>query len=260
VRNQPIAEASEPDSYRHRLPLGLWMLSRKWITSHQLAQALKMQAEQREGRIGEWLIKIGAVTEEMVATGVAGQWGIAVIPAQDPTQEAKRTVPALLCDTFGCLPIRVAADRLLYLAVEQQVDHGLNRAIEHMSGLEVVPVVMAARGWHSARFSEFGGPHSRANGDGSSAARGRFFRSTSKDVAEAWVLSLLDEQPTRNVLVDSVGRFLWLRMERGRPQASPAAAAHGIAGSGPHDGSATWIEDCLLDRLGFRDASGPENR
>src|ERR1700739_4001994 len=52
--------AGEPGEFlihRHRVPLGLLLLSLGWITADQLQKALESQRAAKQGRIGDWLRK-----------------------------------------------------------------------------------------------------------------------------------------------------------------------------------------------------------
>ena len=65
--------------HRHRVPLGLLMMHQGWISSSQLRSALEAQRIAGTGRLGQWLVRQKAVTEEMVAKALGLQWSCPVL-------------------------------------------------------------------------------------------------------------------------------------------------------------------------------------
>jgi hypothetical protein len=124
--------------YRHRIPLGLLMLEKGWITSRQLREALEAQRQAESGKLGEWLIRQRATDESTVTRALGLQWSCPVLGIEscDPAALAP-LVPRLFLDAFGALPLRVPAGKLLYLGFEQRLDLVLALAIGRMNGLRV---------------------------------------------------------------------------------------------------------------------------
>lgn len=123
---------------RHRIPLGLLMLQHGWITHKQLRAGLDAQKQAGTGRIGNWLVQQGAVSEETVARALALQWSCPVVPARGHNAEGLSTVmPRLFVDAFGALPVRVGGSKILYLGFEDALDPVLALAIARMTGLHV---------------------------------------------------------------------------------------------------------------------------
>lgn len=185
------------------------MLSRKWITHEQLAFALARQRAAGEGRIGEWLVSTGAIEQDTVARAVAAQWGIPVLSVSHHSLDMVNLVPPLLMDAYDAIPVRVVANRILYLAVEQQVHQSLNRAIEKMTGFRVEPVILPASDYVMLCNSAVRAVSS------SGALPDRLFRARSvNNIADA-ILSLIDETSTFNVQIATVAQYVWVRLLRG---------------------------------------------
>ncbi len=220
VQQDPVVE-----SYQHRMPLGLWMLSHRWINEQQLGAALASQRQAGSGRLGEWLVAAGATDETRVARAVAAQWGIPLLQSDEQSRAAMGLLPRLLVEAFAVVPMRIAADRILYLAIDQKVDPCLNLAIEKMTGLRVEPVAMAGRAFRRARQELLDTPQ----------APGRLFRARSLRSLQETILALAGEQRTRNVSLVRVHEYFWVRLERW-PAASAMAASR----------LAVHIEDCIL--------------
>ena len=127
------------ESRGHRIPLGLLMLERGWITAAQLRIALTAQRSAGAGRIGEWLKNRCGVSEQMVTRALALQWRCPVLPMEGHNPESiSAFLPRLLVDAFGALPIRSAAGKLLYIGFEERLDPVLALAVERMTGLQVI--------------------------------------------------------------------------------------------------------------------------
>lgn len=124
--------------HRHRVPLGLLMMEKGWITAEQLKEALRGQRESGTGRIGEWLIGQKAVSEQQVTRALGLQWNCPVLSPDFHDAEAMTPLlPRLFVDAFGALPLRIAAGKLAYLGFEDRLDPVLAFAIERMTGLKV---------------------------------------------------------------------------------------------------------------------------
>jgi hypothetical protein len=129
-----------PDSgeHRHRVPLGLLMMERGWISREQLRRALQAQRTAGSGRIGYWLIRQNAATEETITRALALQWSCPVLGAE-PHQIAALApwIPRLIVDAFGVLPVRLVSAKVLYLGFVERLDLALALAVERMSGLRI---------------------------------------------------------------------------------------------------------------------------
>jgi len=132
------ARGGAVEVHRHRVPLGLAMLKQGWITSDDLRQALAAQRAAGGGRLGQWLVRTRAASEQMVTRALGLQWNCPVLPLNFHDAEALAPLlPRLFADAFGALPLRVAADRILYLGFESRLDPALALAVERMTGLRV---------------------------------------------------------------------------------------------------------------------------
>lgn len=201
------AETRLPHS--HRLPLGLLMLEKGWITNAQLRGALESQRKHGGGRLGSWLVRQHGVSESLVTRALALQWSCPVLAAQ--TAQLSRLaplVPRLFVDAFGAVPLKLAAGKVLYLGFEDRLDPVLALAIERMTGIRTECGVMAD--------SEFGPAHARM-------LRAQFppveLVEAANDEALVKVLTRAIEKarPAEAKLV-RVHEFFWLRMSRSSEQ------------------------------------------
>ena len=129
----------------HRIPLGLVLLEQGWITRDELRAAVEAQKAAGEGRLGTWLVRGQAVSEEQVTRALALQWSCPVLGLEFHRPEAVATLlPRVLVEALGALPLRVAAGRILYLGFEDRPDPVLAFALERVTGLRVESGVVAA--------------------------------------------------------------------------------------------------------------------
>jgi hypothetical protein len=122
-----------PPPVRHRIPLGLLMLSKGQLTNGQLRTGLDMQRE-HGGRIGQTLQRMGFVTEQQVTAALASQWACPVLsPVATTGSNCERKVPSRLLLRFQMLPVHFApATRILHVAFSEGVEYTVLHGIERM--------------------------------------------------------------------------------------------------------------------------------
>lgn len=141
-----------PGPHRHRIPLGLVMLSQGWITQAQLRRALDAQRSSGEGRIGEWLVRESSTSPAQVTRALAIQWSCPVLPIDGFTPSAMAlTMPRVFVEELGLLPLRVAGSRILYLAFNDRLDASASFALERMSALRVESGLVEEKQFDAAR-------------------------------------------------------------------------------------------------------------
>jgi hypothetical protein len=138
--------------HRHRVPLGLVMLAQGWITHPQLRQALEAQRANGCGRIGDWLVAECGLETEQITRGLSMQWSCPVLSLKGFEPEAMAlAVPRIFVEAFGVLPLRVAGQRILYLAFEDRLDASAALAVEQMTELKVESGLMDGAQFIEAR-------------------------------------------------------------------------------------------------------------
>jgi hypothetical protein len=114
------------------------MMEQGWITQAQLRRALDAQKTRSGGRIGEWLVRQGAITESHVTRALGLQWSCPVLSTEThPAGNMRAVMPRLFVDAFGAVPLRMVGEGLLYLGFEQRPDPVLALALERMLGVRV---------------------------------------------------------------------------------------------------------------------------
>lgn len=131
---------------RHRLPIGLLLLSKGLITNQNLKEALSAQRESSSGRIGEWLCQKGIVTEGQLTSALGIQWGLPVFqPAVKPDWAACAAMaPLSLMEVSHMAPIHYKPEaRALYVAFSEGLDYGTLRALEQILECTAQPCVIS---------------------------------------------------------------------------------------------------------------------
>ena len=131
-----LANSASSRPVRHRVPLGLLMLSRGQLTNRQLRLALDAQRNGGRGRIGHWLQQLGFATEQQVTAALGMQWSCPIFAQPEPGDfTCLGLLPFPLMESFRMLPIHfVAATQSLYLAFCEGIEYAALCAIEHILG------------------------------------------------------------------------------------------------------------------------------
>ncbi len=127
----------------NRIPLGLLMVARGWLTYEQVVTALAAQQSARSGKIGDWFEKLGFATEQQVTSALGLQWGCPVASSLDSSAIAPfGQVPLGILEAFQMLPLHfVPATNTMYIAFGERVDHAALYAIEKILDCHTQPCV-----------------------------------------------------------------------------------------------------------------------
>ncbi len=122
---------------QHRIPLGLELVSRGYISGKTLQTALQRQKQHPTLRLGQILIDMGSISEEQVTTALAGQWSVPVFrPDPSHVPEAAQLLPVALMQRYKMLPVHFnKQQKQLHLAFAQAVDSSVLYSIEQMLGV-----------------------------------------------------------------------------------------------------------------------------
>jgi hypothetical protein len=134
VRARPVPQQRMA---RHRVPLGLLLLSRQQITAAELASALDAQQNAGQGKIGEWLLALGSVTQQQITAALARQWRCPILRTGLPLPSLDRLplLPLALMQSTKMIPIGYSrSSSSLHLAFSEGIDYNVLYAIEQMTG------------------------------------------------------------------------------------------------------------------------------
>src|SRR6266571_1996529 len=157
--------------------LGDLLLKAKLITQDQLDAALKSQREEG-GKIGEALVRVGAVTENDITETLSQQLGVPSIDLAsfeiDPA--VVKIVPGDVARKYGVLPVNKTGATLT-IAMGDPTNVFAMDDIKFMTGYKVEPVVASEIALRAAIEKHYGSPRSlmlqeRAKPMGGGAAKG----------------------------------------------------------------------------------------
>jgi len=139
-----VPRAASPGN---RLPLGLVLLSQGEITAEQLRQALDLQYKAKAGKLGEWLVRMGAVSEQQVTGALAAQQGCPVFSIQEPQWLAERFYwPDSLVRRYRAVPVfHNAARDTLYVGFLDSVDRSFLYTLEQMLRCRTDPCIIVSK-------------------------------------------------------------------------------------------------------------------
>ncbi len=203
VRRELDGQSSRREIRQHRIPLGLLMLEKGWINQEQLRAALEAQKTCGEVRLGEWLVRHRATDEETVTRALGLQWSCPVLSPESGTSGTVAPImPRLLIEVTRALPLRVAAEKILYLGFEESLDPVLALALERITALRVESGIISSSAFRVA----FPG-----------ALRGKFAQlrlaeATSETAAAHLMAKAVERAQPLDARLVRVHDFLWMRL------------------------------------------------
>lgn len=235
VQREGAGERGGARAHAHRVPLGLLLVEQGRLGEAQLRDALaaqeRVRAETGERiRLGEWLVRSGVLTEEVLTRALCGQWNAPLFSLREyRPEEVATALPRFFAEALGAVPARVGAGRLLYLACNGGIDRSLSYALERMTGLRVASGLVADSEFRRAQAAYLATP----------APRARYLEAASTAVLARAITRLVESEKPVEARLARVHEYYWLRLwrcvpeERGLPE--PAAAEDLIATVGhPH--------------------------
>jgi Type II secretion system (T2SS), protein E, N-terminal domain len=202
----PVVAASPA---RHRVPLGLLMLSRGQLTHWQLQTALAAQRGSGHRRIGEWLEELGFASEAQVTAALGLQWACPVLAWRAPRDSAcVRMLPLRLLERVRMLPVQfVAATRTFYVAFCDGIDYTALYAIEQMLDCRT-EACLVGRSSMDRELERMG--HESRGGD-------LLFESWRAPAAMAQITcGYALKAGAEEVRIVGCGEYVWVRLEAGR--------------------------------------------
>jgi hypothetical protein len=123
------------------------LLSRQQLTVEQLRTALAAQKRAGRGRIGDWLLTLGFVSEQQVTAALARQWSCPILRADalnsallSPAARRVPQIPVTLLESFTMVPVDyVDTTATLHIAFAGGIDYSALYGIEQMLGCHIEP-------------------------------------------------------------------------------------------------------------------------
>src|SRR5215831_8873701 len=174
--------------------LGDLLLKQKLITQDQLDSALKLQREEG-GKIGEALVRVGAVSEGDITETLSQQFGVPSIDLAhfeiDPA--IIKVVPGEVARKYGVLPVNKTGATLT-IAMGDPTNVFAMDDIKFMTGYNVEPVVASEIALRKAIDKHYGTPRSVVLKERAKAQSGQSFSSdsTMEDIMASSALTMDD--------------------------------------------------------------------
>jgi type IV pilus assembly protein PilB len=174
--------------------LGDLLLKQKLITQEQLENALKLQREEG-GKIGEALVRVGAVSESDITETLSQQFGVPSIDLAhfeiDPA--VVKVVPGEVARKYGVLPVNKTGATLT-IAMGDPTNVFAMDDIKFMTGYNVEPVVASEIALRKAIDKHYGTPRSVVLKERAKPGSGQTFSSESSldDVMASSALTMDD--------------------------------------------------------------------
>jgi hypothetical protein len=142
--------------------IGSILMQTAFITRQQLEEAVRCQQEAREGKLGEWLLRLGFVEERQVTCALARQFGLPMIDLKNsqPRKDAVQMIPAQVAESADLLPVSYDnGNGSLRVAVSGPINFHEQEALRRMIGTGVSAYIGDQSAIRSLRDSWYE-PHS----------------------------------------------------------------------------------------------------
>ncbi len=192
--------------FAHRIPLGLVLLSRGWLTPGQLRSALGRQ-RRRGGRLGDALRALGYVSEDQITAGLAMQWACPVLAFRSIVSECHlRRIPLRLQELHQMVPVHYSEHTgVLVLAFSGGVDYSVTQALASMLDCRIEPCLASETEVRRNLGSLQGREH---------ASEITFERVRESDEKSCITQSYIQRWGAHHVRVTACGTSVWARLER----------------------------------------------
>ena len=115
--------------------LGTILMQTAFVTREQVEEAARRQSQAREGRIGEWLQRLGFVEEHQITAALARQYGLPLINLKNSSAnaEALRMIPGKVAKCSNIIPVGFDDNQgSLRVAVTAPINFNSQQAIRRM--------------------------------------------------------------------------------------------------------------------------------
>jgi hypothetical protein len=127
-----------------RPKLGTILMQTAFVTRDQLEEAVKLQNQTQEGRIGEWLLRLGFVEEHQITAALAKQYGLPLINLTNSSanSDAIRLIPGTVAKCSSLIPVGFDDNQTsLRVAISAPVNFNSQEAIRRMVRKGIVAYV-----------------------------------------------------------------------------------------------------------------------
>ena len=221
MRREGEQRGPAPAAHRHRIPIGLVLLEKGWVSHEELKKALDEQRAGYSGRVGAWLMEHSGLDEARLTQALSMQWNCPIFSLKEmPGQPPASPVPRLLMESFRFFPVRMSTTGVLYIAFENRIDHSVTLGIERITGLRVEAGLVQG--------SEFDSAHNERMGARFLPAK--IMEAISMESLLKGLTSLIEKEKPVDTQIVRIHDFYWLRLwkESLRAAGPPFVPADGV--------------------------------
>ncbi len=195
------------EAARHRMPLGLLLVSRGDLDFDQLRRALHAQNQAARGRLGDWLQELGFVTEDKILAALSIQWACPMLKMTSGSHVSYAgLIPHTLQEAYSVLPLHLAVQsRLLYVGFADRIAHRLLYAVDRMLSCRTIPCLLSRSAFKEAIQKL----------PARQGARETSFESVTEPAEMARIITGYARRCSSDELrVNSSGEYIWARLLR----------------------------------------------
>jgi len=183
------------------------------VTREQLEEAVRLQKQANgEGRLGEWLVRLGFVQERQITLALAKQFGLPVIDLKNSEArgDAVRMVPPQVARSSRLFPVSYDEEQgSLRIAVAGPVNFNLQDALRRMIGKRIATYIGDDSAIEALLDRCYGG-------DQEDLSKAPEFGSLEEfiEILQNTVSAAVSRKAT-NFCAELLDRYFWVRLEFG---------------------------------------------
>jgi len=134
-----LSTSSRRSGNSPRMPLGLMLVSRGYITEMDLKRATEVMRRDG-GELGEILVTMGIISERQVLATRAAQWGCPLFTPTTESQHVAIRLPPTLLHRCNMVPLHYSATgKKLLMGFVDSIEYGALYAMEQVLGCKTHP-------------------------------------------------------------------------------------------------------------------------
>ncbi|SEF63057.1 Type II secretion system (T2SS), protein E, N-terminal domain [Bryocella elongata] len=134
-----LGSSSRRNGNSPRMPLGLMLVSRGYITEMDLKRANE-ELRRKGGELGEILVQMGVISERQILSTRASQWGCPLFTPTAESQHVSVKLPPTLLRRSGMVPLHYSATgKKLLMGFVDSIEYGALYAMEQVLGCKTHP-------------------------------------------------------------------------------------------------------------------------
>ena len=199
-----MGRTSPSSKHSFRMPLGLTLVSRGYLTEEQLKTANEKQKTDGQ-EFSDVLLSLKYIDEKKLTSVRAAQWGCAVFSVPDYVESPAISLPRELMKRYFMVPLQYAKNsKRISIGFANKLEYGALYAVEQMTGCKATPFLITAKDFE--RCLELPAPESSSEQLFETRPAPAEIRHT--------ICTAGAEMDAEEVSVVRCGDYLWARLQR----------------------------------------------